>query len=100
MKNCSINGPITRDGKNVKIPTRIMTPTKRIENVNPVIGKLAIPRSNFFFPAIEPISAMVGARTANLPKSIAKLKVIFQIGVFVERPANALPLFAVAEVKA
>ena len=47
---------------------------------------------------LTPAIASIGMIIRKRPMNIASPSVVFQNGVLADKPANALPLFAVAEV--
>ncbi len=53
-----------------------------------------------FFAASEPAIAMIGMIMRKRPISMAMPSVVLYQGVFAVSPANALPLFPVAELNA
>jgi hypothetical protein len=65
-----------------------------------VTGKVPLLSGTILLPAMFPASARMGTMKQNLPISMAMASVVLYQGVLADRPANALPLLAVAEEKA
>ena len=63
-------------------------------------GKVPELAGAIFFCASEPAIAMIGTIIKNRPINIANPSVVLYQGVLAVRPANALPLFPVPELKA
>ena len=93
-------GPSVSAGKNVSAPTRNTTPIKRITKRGPVTGNDPGPCGTSFFRASDHASAITGITIRNLPKNIARPSVVSYHIAFAVSPANALPLFPVAELNA
>ena len=93
-------GPRARTGRKFRAPTSKTVPSNKIMKVPPEAGNVPTLGGAIFFTASEPASPMIGTIMANRPINIANPRVVLYQGVFAVSPANALPLFAVAEVKA
>src|SRR2546429_5618964 len=81
-------------------PTRRIVPSSSTTNVPPATGKVPALGGEIFFSPSEPAIAMIGMIIRNRPMSIASPSVVLYQGVFAVSPANALPLFPFAELKA
>ena len=68
--------------------------------VPPETGKVPALGGAIFFAASEPARAMIGTIIRKRPNSIARPRVVLYQGVLAVRPAKALPLLPVAELKA
>jgi hypothetical protein len=71
MKKCSTTGPSERAGKNVSAPTITITPTSRLTNSGPWVGKVPAETGTSFFCARLPAAASKGIIIRKRPNSMA-----------------------------
>jgi hypothetical protein len=76
------------------------TPISSTVNSGPDTGKVPALLGTSFLRASEPASAMIGIIIAMRPKSMSNPSVVLYQGVFVVRPAKALPLLPAPELYA
>ena len=100
MRKCSTTGPSVSAGRKFSAPTSNTVPSSRTTNVPPDTGKVPALAGTSFFCASDPAMAMIGTIIRNRPMSMAMPSVVLYQGVLALRPAKALPLLPVAELKA
>ena len=87
-------------GRKFNAPMSSTVPMSRMTKVPPDTGNVPTLGGAIFFCTSEPASAMMGTIIRKRPMSMAKPSVVVYQGVFAVRPAKALPLLPVAELKA
>src|SRR5277367_6924362 len=100
MRKCSTTGPRVRAGRKFNAPTRSTVPIRRKVNVPPETGNDPGPGGTNFLDANEPAMAMIGTIIRKRPIKHPKARVVSYQQVLAVRPANALPLLPVTELKA
>src|SRR6185436_1960520 len=100
VRKCSTIGPSASTGRKFSAPINNTVPSRSTTNVPPESGKVPALGGEIFFCTSEPASAMMGTIIRNRPMSMAKPSVVLYQGVFAVRPAKALPLLPVPELKA
>ena len=99
-RKCSTIGPKASAGRKFSAPISNTVPNSNTTNVPPVTGNVPELAGAIFFCTSEPASAMIGTIIRKRPMSIAIPSVVLYHGVFAVRPAKALPLLPVPELKA
>ena len=100
IKKCSTMGPRLMAGKKVRAPTMMTVPMSSSVKVTPETGKLPALTGTVFLAPRLPARASTGTMSKKRPMSIASPRVRLYQGVLADRPAKALPLLPIHEVKA
>src|SRR5262249_14733681 len=93
-------GPSVKTGKNVNAPTIKMTLSNSKTNRSPSVGNVPLVIGTYFFSASDPARARTGTIMKKRPIVMAVPNSVLYQGVLTLIPANADPLFPVADENA
>ena len=100
VRKCSTIGPSASAGQEVQRADQQHRAEQQDDERAAGTGKRARAGRRDFFCTSEPASAMIGTIIRKRPINMARPRVVLYQGVLAVRPAKALPLLPVPELKA